>query len=122
MDRLRGKICGETCSLEPKRPMGTATVEYAPIIVFLPKKDIQNLCFMCQSLGLCSPLGVLGTAVAASGGHLNCARDWRGAERSRRIAAGRNPRKARFFAKQKMRPNTDSPVLSIYATGTSPQS
>jgi hypothetical protein len=49
-----------------------------------------------------TPLGTWMQSVAASGGHRNCARDWRGAERPRKR---RNPRKARFFAEQKMRPN-----------------
>jgi hypothetical protein len=48
------------------------------------------------------PLGVLGFKPWPLGGHRNCAKDWRGAERPRKR---RNPRKARFFAEQKMRPN-----------------
>jgi hypothetical protein len=51
----------------------------------------------------------LGPTVAASSGHRNRARDWRGAEQPRRrrgrSAHSAEPRKARFFAEQKMRPN-----------------
>jgi hypothetical protein len=62
-----------------------------------------------------TPWGAWGQAVAASGGHRNCARDWRGAEQPRRLAASgqtlgpervsAEPRKARFSAQPKMRPN-----------------
>jgi hypothetical protein len=66
------------------------------------KIPIQKRWLMCRSWGLCSPFGVLGDKPWPPGGHRNCARDWRGAERPRKR---RNPRKARFFAEQKMRPD-----------------
>jgi hypothetical protein len=72
-------------------------------IVLLPKR------YQFKNGGNVSIVGIMlttwgawGQAMAARSGHHNRARDWRGAERSRK---GRNPRKARFFAEQKMRPN-----------------
>jgi hypothetical protein len=53
----------------------------------------------------------LGQDVDASGGHRNCARDWRGAKRPRKR---RNPRKARFSAQPKMRPNEVLPESHIF--------
>jgi hypothetical protein len=57
------------------------------------------------------PLGAWGQAVAANGGRRNCARDWRGAKRPRQR---RNPRKARFSAQPKMRPNEVLPESHIF--------
>jgi hypothetical protein len=80
-------------------------------------------------------LGCLGQDMAASGGHRNCARGrksrlkalricfWRGGataggHRPRRRAVGhalrRNPRKARFSAQPKMRPNEVLPESHIF--------
>jgi hypothetical protein len=59
------------------------------------KMSIQNL---RKSVAKLSIIGIMSTSWGAG----ICARDWRGAERLRKR---RNPRKARFFAKQKMRPN-----------------
>jgi hypothetical protein len=78
-------------------------------IVLLPKKYQFKISDSCADQwdhahleGGATPWGAWGQAVAARGGRRNCARDWRGAERPRKR---RNPRKARFFAEQKMRPN-----------------
>jgi hypothetical protein len=64
--------------------------------------------------------GVWGQAVAASGGHRNCARDWRGGATAggHRPRKRRNPRKARFFAQQKMRPNNTFQGEVLYAPET----
>jgi hypothetical protein len=76
----------------------------------LPVK-MADFMAMAQSSGHISP-------VAASGGHRNCARDCRGAERPRRRAVGhavrRNSRKARFSAQPKMRPNEILPESYVF--------
>jgi hypothetical protein len=76
--------------------------------VLLPRKHQFKISYSCVDHGdYAHPLGYLGT----SRGHRNRARDWRGAKRSRK---GRNPRKARFFAQQKMRPNNTLQVEALY--------
>jgi hypothetical protein len=64
-----------------------------------------------------TPWGAWGQPWPRSG-HRNCAKDWRGAERPQRRATGqalrRNPRKAWFFAEQKMRPDEVLKRLFIF--------
>jgi hypothetical protein len=81
------------------------------------KVSIQNLRLSCRSYGLFTPLGCVEMRKGLEGrGH----RRWR---RPRHRAVGhvlrRNPRKARFFAEQKMRPNFQNPcnVQSFYGPG-----
>jgi hypothetical protein len=61
-------------------------------IVLLPRKHQFKIGDKCVDHGdHAPPLGTWMQSVAASGGHCNCARDWRGAKRPRKR---RNPRHA----------------------------
>jgi hypothetical protein len=86
---------------------------------------VQKWGLVWRAGGICSPLGGVGDRLwPPGGGHRKRARDWRGAEQPRRRAAcgqaagpergSAEPRKARFFAQQKMRPNEVLPVSYVF--------
>jgi hypothetical protein len=97
----RGFTTGWGAAVRAQGAANPADLLLEGFIVLLPRKHQFKICDQCvvPIKGIMpTPWGTWMQSVAASSGHRNCARDWRGAERPRRRAVGhavrRNPRHA----------------------------